>query len=147
MRNFDINQMPPSLADIDNTLSQRKDELYKFKRNVILITLAELSLMALAYIAAFILYDLGDHMGVALAVAAIGPTVAVLCIVITTSLRHKELSGRVSAYLSPESPDVSNGLQGRNDEVDLYLERLKEIGRDLTQTEAIKLERHCKIYG
>ena len=86
-------------------------------------------------------------MGVALAVAAIGPTVAILCIVITTSLRHRELADRVRAYLPPENANMLSKLQGRTKEVDIYLERLKEIGRDLTLAEANKLKRHCKIYG
>jgi len=147
MNNFDINQMPLSKAEIDAKLNRRKDELSRFKRNITLATIAELSVMGLGYVAAFNLFNLGEHMGVAVAVALIGPIVALLCIFIATSLRYKELSGRINAYLPPEHANATVSLQGRNSEVDDYLARLQTLGRGLTQIECSKLERHCKTYA
>ena len=147
MIHFDINQMPPGKAAIDAKLKRRKNELSRFKRNITLATLAELSVMGLGYVAAFNLFNLGEHMGVAVTVALIGPVVALLCILIATSLRHRELTDKVRAYLPPENPNAATSLQGRNSEVDHYLQQLQEIGRDLTQIEFLKLDRHCKTYG
>jgi len=147
MIHFDINKMPPDSAEIDARLERRKGELSRFKRTMTLATLAELSVMGLGYVAAFNLFNLGEHMGVAVAVAVIGPIVALICIIIATSLRHRELADKVRAYLPPENPDAAASLQGRNGEVDDYLAQLQELGRELTQVECVKLERHCKTYG
>jgi len=147
MIHFDINQTPPSKAEIDEKLKQRREELSRFKRNITLATIGELSVMGLGYVAAFNLFNLGENMGVAVAVAVIGPVVALICILIATSLRHRELSYKLRALLPPEPGNASASLKGRNCEVDSYLERLSELGRDLTQTEFVKLERHCKTYG
>ncbi|MDQ6982004.1 MAG: hypothetical protein Q9M08_03205 [Mariprofundus sp.] len=147
MRNFDINQMPPNQAVIDEKLNLRKKELSTFKRNTILVTLGELSLMALAYFAAYTLFDMEQYLALVIPVAIIGPTVALICITVVTSLRYKEIMDKIRAYLPPEDPNTLSKLQGRIDEVDTYLERLEEIGRDITRVEVRMLDRHCKTYG
>ena len=147
MINIDVHQMPPNRDVIESRLQQHKECLRKFKVNTALVTIGELSLMALAYTAAFNLFDLGDHMGVAIAVALIGPATALICIGIATSLRLHELTTKTKAYLSPEAPNAVALLQGRNSDVDIYLERLHTLGRELTRIEFKKLNLHCKTFG
>jgi len=139
--------MPLSRTEIDTELNRRKGAITSFKRNVILATLGELSVMALAYVAAFSFFDLGDNLGIAIAVALIGPGTALICIAIATSLRYRELLDKLHAYLPPETSDAAASLKGRNSDVDSYLKRIAELGRELTQAEFVKLERHCKTYG
>jgi len=147
MINFDIHQMPPGRDEIESRLHERQKMLRKFNRNTALATTGELGLMGLAYVAAFNFFDLSDHFGVAIAVALIGPATALICVIIATSLRRRELLDKIHAYQPPEEADAASALKGRNRDVDTYLEKLQELGRDLTQVEFKKLTRHCKAYG